>query len=223
MQQRDDLLLKRRLQVNEQVAAGDQVEAGKRRVADHAVRREDAHLAQILDQMIATRFVDEEALEPRGRDRLDRVDGIARRARDAHCGFVYVGGEDLHLGRRLDPVHVLAQKDRDRVGLLAGGTADYPDAYLISRVLALEQLCDDRGLEQAKGRIIAEEIGDPDQQVPQQRPDLVRVLLQLLDILLEPRRLNHLHPALYAALKRAVLVFAEIVPGMRLQQPIDRG
>src|SRR6266446_10069026 len=82
MQQRDDLLLKRRFEVNEQVAAGDQVEARKRRVADHAVRREDAHLAQILDQTIRTRFGDEEALEPVGRDPLDQVDRTARRARD---------------------------------------------------------------------------------------------------------------------------------------------
>src|ERR1700730_1023617 len=222
MQQRDDLLLKRRLQVNQQIAAADQVEAGKGRVADHAVRREDAHLAQILVKLIGTRLVEEEALQPRRRDPPDQVARIARRARDAHCGFVDVGGEDLHLGRRLQAVHVLAQKDRDRIGLLAGGTADYPDADLISRALAFEQLWYDRGFEHLKGRIIAEEIGDPDQEVPQKRRDLVRVLLQLLDILLEPHSLNHLHPTLYAALKGAVLVFAEIVPGSRLQQPIDR-
>src|SRR5437773_2145616 len=90
---------------------------------------------------------------PRKRSPLGR---IAPRARDAHRGFVDIGGEDLHFGRCLQPVHVLAQKDRERIGLLASGTADYPDAHLISRVLAVEQFWDDQGLEHAKGRIIAE-------------------------------------------------------------------
>src|SRR6266436_3010374 len=115
--------------------------------------------------MIATRFVDEKALQPRGRDPLDQVGCTARRARDAHCSLVDVGAKDLHLGWRFQPIHVLAQKDRDRISLLARGTSDDPDTHLIIGVLALEQLWYDRGLERPKCRIIAKEIGDPNQQI----------------------------------------------------------
>ena len=48
MKQRKDLCLQAGLQVDQQVAARNQVEARERRIADHAVRGKDAHLAQAL-------------------------------------------------------------------------------------------------------------------------------------------------------------------------------
>jgi hypothetical protein len=48
VEQRDHLLLQPPAEVDQQVAAGDEVEAGERRVADQAVRREDAQVAQLL-------------------------------------------------------------------------------------------------------------------------------------------------------------------------------
>ena len=47
--------------------------------------------------------------------------------------------------------------------------------------------------------------------------DLIRVLLQPLGVILELRRLDHLHAALNAALKRALLVIREIVSGAAAQ------
>ncbi len=110
---------------------------------------------------------------------------------------------------------LFAQQDGDRIGLLAGGAAGHPDADLLVRALALEELGNDEGLKRVKGIRIAEEIGHADQQVAKQRPSLVRIRLQPLDIAVDLSELLHLHAPLHAALERLVLVLAKIVPDPR--------
>ena len=55
MEERQDLLLRRRLQIDEEVAAGDEVDAGEGRVLDDVVLREDDQLAQLGDDLVAAR------------------------------------------------------------------------------------------------------------------------------------------------------------------------
>jgi len=116
---------------------------------------------------------------------------------------------------------VLAQKDRDGIGFVAGRTAGHPDAHLVGGALVLEQHRYDEGLECAKGDGIAEKTGNPDQQVAEQGADLFRICAQPLDIIFELCRLDYLHAALDPALKGWVLVFAEIVPGSFAQEPVN--
>src|SRR5437660_10314612 len=52
MEQRHDLLLHGRLQVDEQVAAADQVELGKGRIADQVLNGEDDRLAKRLGNLV---------------------------------------------------------------------------------------------------------------------------------------------------------------------------
>ena len=53
--------LRARVQVDEKVAARDQVDARERRIADHAVRRKDAQLANFLVHNVARVVAREEA------------------------------------------------------------------------------------------------------------------------------------------------------------------
>ena len=55
VKQRQHLLLHQRLEVDQQVAAGDEVDARERRVVDHVVLREHDHLPQLLDDPVARR------------------------------------------------------------------------------------------------------------------------------------------------------------------------
>ena len=50
---RQHLLLRRRLEVDEHVAAADEIDARERRVLDHVVRREHDHLAELGDDLVA--------------------------------------------------------------------------------------------------------------------------------------------------------------------------
>ena len=113
---------------------------------------------------------------------------------------------------------MLAQQDRDRIGLLAGGATGDPDAHLIVAAFILEQLRNDRCLERLKGRGITKEISHTDQQIAKQRAYLLRLALQPLCVILELCSLHHLHSALDAALKGSFLVFTKVVPGARAQQ-----
>ena len=185
--------------------------------------REDAHLAQILGHTVAGAFLNEKALEPLGRHLVDQRFRIARRTGDSHGGIVDVGREDLDPWQRRQGVHVLAQQNGDEIDFFARGASRYPDPNLVIGPLAFEQRGYDQGLKGTKSLGIAEKIGDPDQQVPEQGTDLIRVFLEPTDVVLEVCRLDHLHAALDPTLKGLVFVLAEIVRGPRAQQCVDLG
>jgi hypothetical protein len=112
---------------------------------------------------IAGAFLNEKALQPLGRDLVDQCGRITRRAGHSHSGLVDIASKDLNFRRCLHNIHVLAQQNGDRVGLLAGRATRDPHANLVTRALALEQFWYDLGLESLKGLGIAEKIGNPDQ------------------------------------------------------------
>ena len=62
MKNRHDLRLEVRIQVDQQIAAADQIDAGKWRVTDQAVQREDAQLANLLGKLERAGLPGEEAL-----------------------------------------------------------------------------------------------------------------------------------------------------------------
>ena len=66
----DDSSLQIGLQIDQEVAATDQVHAREGRIAHEIVPREDDLLAQRLDHAIAAFFLDEETPQPFGRDIL---------------------------------------------------------------------------------------------------------------------------------------------------------
>ena len=77
------LLLQARLEIDQQVAATDEVHARERRIGDEVLPREDHHLAQRLADPVAAFLLDEEPPQPLGRDVLRR--GSWRRGRGGPC------------------------------------------------------------------------------------------------------------------------------------------
>src|SRR5712671_3215342 len=175
VEQRDDLRLGLRLQIDQQIAARDQVDARERWIANDAVVREDAHVAHLPRHAKAPCLGYKEAPEPFGRDILGQYRQIARRPREAQRGFIDVGGENLQPPNDPQLVHLLTQKDRNRVGLLAARATGHPDAKLIVHTLAFEELWNDQGFESVEGSGVTEEIGDTDQEVAKQGADLFRL------------------------------------------------
>ena len=201
------------IEVDEEVAAADQVEAREGRVLQQVVRREDDHLADLGADAVAPRVADEEALEAV----LGNVGGDRRRV-DALAGgadrvVVEVGGEHLQHRRRIEAAHVLGEEHGDRVRLLAAGAGGDPDAHLVARVLAGE---DDRQLrfEGVERLAIAEEVGDADQQVFQQRTGLAGVGAHEVQVGGQRVDAVDAHPPRYAAQDRRPLVVAEVAPGV---------
>ena len=72
MEQREDFLLNLGAQIDEKVAAADQVEARERRIGDQIMDGEDDRRSQLARHPIALIFLGEEAGQPRRRHiRLD--------------------------------------------------------------------------------------------------------------------------------------------------------
>src|SRR5262245_374714 len=135
----EDPLLRRAVQIDQQIAARDQIEVRKRRILDDIVVREENHLAQFAPDPIARAFVMEEALEPLLGHVHDVGVGIETLARRRDRVLVEVGSEYLYVRRLDQPGAEFGQQHANGIRLLAGGAAGDPDTYLVVGILPLEQ------------------------------------------------------------------------------------
>ena len=205
MENRQHLPLRIGAEIDQQVAAGDQVHARKGRIAQHAMRRKHAKIAHLLGDDKAAALGGEETLAPLRRHVLKQRRGIAAGARRAESVFVDVGGENRHPRRRAQRVHMFAQQDGDRKNLFAGGAAGRPDPHRIGRAASLEQARNDFGFERVERFGVAEKTGHVDQQVAKQRRRLFGLALQQAGIVGQGLALMNLHAALNAAQEVRVL------------------
>src|SRR5258707_445660 len=116
---RDDPLLKRGGEVDEDVAAGDQVQLREGRVTGQVVPHENAQLAHdLVDAVAAVRL--DEVPPPALLAQLayDAV-GVEALARSADPPLADVGAENLERARQGRLVHELEERDRERIQLLA--------------------------------------------------------------------------------------------------------
>src|SRR5262245_66670743 len=95
MQQRQDLFLQNRLEVDQQIAATDQVHMRERRIGDDVLSREDAHVAERLADAVTSLRLDEEAAQSLRRDVLHDILRVEAGARYLNAPFVEVGDEHL--------------------------------------------------------------------------------------------------------------------------------
>ena len=223
VEKRDELLLQFRAQVDQHIAAADQIEFGKGRVFDDVLLGEHQ---QVTDGFIdaigaANGFGGEKARQAFGRKIGGDAGRIAAGAGGGDGPAVDVRGEQLHREAGLDRLHVLDQQDGDRVGLLAGGTARGPDADHRTGRFACKERGDDRVLQHLKNIRVAEELGDTDEHVTKQRLHLGRSPLEIFDVVVDPLDLVDGHAALDAAVDGARFVLGKVVAGLGTQQDED--
>ncbi len=126
------------IQVDQQVAAGNQVEPGERRILQEIVRREHHHFPDFTAHAVAVRLLCEESAQAPVADIGGDGIGIQAAARGLYGFVVKVGREYLHHGRRIQAAAVLGQQYRERIGLLTGSARRHPDPHDIVRFLRLE-------------------------------------------------------------------------------------
>ena len=150
-------------EIDQQVAARDQIHARERRVADNAVRREDAEIAHAFAQ---TRSLPPSMVEkalpafgltgrpatPPDSAPLAPPPARARRCRSRKS-------EPAERGKRL---HVLAHQNAEREDLFARCAARYPDAHGVVGAPPSNSF-GMTSLQQSERVSVAEEIGDVDQ------------------------------------------------------------
>ena len=211
--------LRRGLQVDQQVAAGDQIDAREGRVLEQVVAREDHQVANRARHLVALLFAREEAPEAHLAELCDAGGAVDAAPRLTDAGVGDVGGEDLTAQIAPSGLEGLGHEDGQRVGLLAGGAARHPQAQgAVDLVLQLDQRLQ-RPLDQPrKEGWVAEELGDGDQRVEVELVDLGRRLAQVGDVGRQARELADAHAPLDAALDGGRLVVCQIEPEARLEQ-----
>ena len=130
--QRQELLLRLDIDVDQEVPATEDVQLGKRRIDEDVLRRKDHQVADLFLDPVALALTHEEPRQPLGR----HVRGDARGER-ALAGLldgvmVDVGGKDLD--RRASScgslarsaLQALLEHDGQRIGLLAGRATGVP-------------------------------------------------------------------------------------------------
>ena len=221
MEDRQHALLQLRLQVDEHVAAHDEVHLREGRIGGQIVPREDAELAHRLADLMLAIHLHEEAPQPRPRDiELDivRVDPGAR-LHDR--GFTDIASEQLDRDDAVRVAKGLEQHDGQRVGFLSRRTPRRPDADRRVRRPLLEDARKDATLQDPESFRIPEKSGHVHEQVVVQRVHLGGVPLEVVDVALERvQAVNH-HAPTDAAPDRRLPIQREIDAALLAQHPED--
>ena len=217
MERAEHALLQPPVEVDQHVAARDQVEPREGRVLEQVVVREQDRLAQLVGDAVAARFLAEKALEPLGRH--VSLDGarIEAHPRDGERLVVDVGGEDLDLRRVRERVERLADQHRDRIGFLARRAARYPDPDRRVSVGVGDQFGQVVIGERVVRFGVAEEVGDRDQEVLDEGVGFFAVGAHALEIVGKPVDAQHLHPTAHPAADRRALVVREVIARPRAE------
>ena len=219
-----DLGLHLAIQIDQQVAAADEIQAGKRRIAEQVVLGEQHLLAQLLFHPVLVLLLEQVLAQARGGDVGD--DGARIDAMPGHRQgmLVEIGGEHLQPGAGLAQLGLFGQQHGQRIGFLATGTGGAPDAQFLVVFVdrqVLEQLRNDIALQGLEGLAIAKEVGHADEHVLEQRRRLFRMLMEKAGIGRHVGDGVDLHAPLHPAQHRGGLVLLEIVSGAGAQQGED--
>ena len=209
------------IQIDQQIAATDQVEPRERRVAQHVVMREQHVLAQFLLDAVVRGVLREELAHAARRHVGENRIGVQAGARKGDGPFVDVGREDLErhaFGRFQRP---LLQQHGERISLFAGGAADRPHANAILLAAPFDETGQDVAIEYVERLLVAEEIRDADQHVLQERLGFLRMQMEKVAVGLEIGDAVDLQAALDPPQHGRPLVMPEIVRGARAQDDHD--
>ena len=119
MEDRQQPLLQFRPQVDQQIAATQQVQFRERRFLDHVLRGKNQHLTnQLLRSVVAVILFDEETFDPFGSYVRHDARGIKADTSHVNSGLVKVSPKDLYMEVPAHLFHALAQNHGHRIGLL---------------------------------------------------------------------------------------------------------
>ena len=180
MKKRQDFVLRFRLQIDEEIAAANEINVGEGRVSQYIVNREDDAVAQFMGDLVAVLISGEELRQPVWRDiRLDRI-GIEPVARESHGVPVDVRGEDLKPRRPFQLLEGLQEQHGYGIGLFTCAAARTPYANRTFVFLVVDEIGDDFFGQELESRFAAEKLRDADQQILAKQLGLSRLLTQKL-------------------------------------------
>ena len=210
MEDRKDLLLQHRTQIDQKISAGDEVEPREGWVSRHVLPGEDAHVPNGLRDLISTIRLDEESAQALRRNVRGDAFPVVAGAGGVDREVADVRPEDLDRDAARPVSEVLEEEDGDRIDLFARRAAGDPRAERSFARLLRENGRENGALERLERLRIPEEPGHVDEHVLVKGADLLGMRTQVLQVLPQPLDPVHHHAPLDPPLDRVLLVVREI-------------
>ena len=221
MEDRGDFRLRFGAQVDQKVAARNEVETRERRVRQHVLHREHHAGAQLGRDPVGMIFSREKRGQSTGRNvGLDRL-GIEAFTSARHRIRVDIAGEDLQFDVAFRGVDLFTKQHGEGIRLFPGTATGDPDPQRSIRGVIAHQVGNGVLLQKLEYRRVTKETRDIDQQIPGELIAFVGVAMQEIQILGRGLDRRHRHPPLDAAFESAMLVMGEIVNRLRPQEIDD--
>src|ERR1700722_4232980 len=214
------LLLQRDAQIDEEIAATDEIYSRERRIPRDVLNRKDTNIAHLLADLIAVIGLREKLLQALRRNIRGNVLRILAVARHLNGFLADVGRENLN-GHSRDGFQGLQQQYGDRVRLFASGAAGNPDTNRQIGLALVQNIRDDVALEILESFRVPEEGRHIDQQVAIQRLHFRVIGFQALQVGSRGLQFVQNHAALDAPAERTGFVLREVNSGGALYTTED--
>ena len=221
VEQRQEFLLCLGFQIDQEIAAGQEVQLRKGGIGQDVMSRKHDQIPNLLLNPVTAVFPGKEPLQARRGEVLGDADRVEAGACLVNGPAVQVRGENLERETELLLRQILPKQDGERIGLLSGGTAGNPQAQGRALRLALHESGQHFLFEDLEGLGIAKEAGDTDEQLLEQSIELMRIRQHKPKILFQIFDLVHVHPAFEAPVNRVLFVEGKVVPGPVAQEDED--
>src|SRR4029077_1771780 len=139
MKQRQEFLLGLGFQIDQEIAARQEVQLRKWRIGQDVMRCEHHQIPNLLLNPITVVFLGKEPLQALLCDVAGDADRVEAEARHLNGPAVQVRRKNLHVEATLLLRQVFTDEDGERIGFLSGGTAGYPQAQGRALRLALDE------------------------------------------------------------------------------------
>src|SRR5688500_20046646 len=114
----EDPALRDVVEINQQIAAADQVQSRERRITRHILTREETEIADVLRNSVLAVVPDEKAREAFRRHLVQSIDRVDAGARLLQRRLADISAENLDLQRRRAFTQVFENRDGDGIDLL---------------------------------------------------------------------------------------------------------
>ena len=206
MEDRKQIALQDILEIDQQIPAADHIKSAKGGILEDIVLGKDDHLADLMVDRVAVALFCKEAGETADRHILLNTVSVYAAASNRYGIPVQICGKDLDIAAKPQFLHGLRKKDRDGVSLLTCGTPCHPDADLVGRPVAAQQVLDHALFEDLEIIRIAEKARDADQDFLGEQTHFFRIAGHVIHVLPQIPVMRDHDPALDAAQNRRLLV-----------------
>ena len=209
--------LQHRLEINQNIAAADQIQFPERRILEHIVLCKNNHLANIVMDDILIALAGKKPGQPGDGNIFNNVIAVHTLHRRCDRSRIQICCKDFYIPLDAEFLHGFLKQDGNGISFLAGRASGYPHTNLFVSRRVLQKLLNHGFLENVKIFRIAEKAGNSDQHFLGQQFSLIRIVIQIGDILPQITAVRDNQTALDSSQNGRLLIIGVIDAGGAFQ------